>query len=180
MQSHKHKPNRHSVISLWQGWGPYFRQGIWPAALALALLYLTVLSLGLLMTAYLKWLGMTEAELSCIGGWERSPACWLLWCFLSCMDQQASFNGKLQFARSWIQCSCMLLSAEPCTCYVSATSSNWHSLLWGCAQPLRMTPLACSTFEFGTCMELSGNSSVVKVAFRVPSESGIAPYVDHG
>lgn len=50
--------------SLWQGWKTYFRQGVWPAAVALALLYLTVLSLGLLMTAYLKWQGMSEAELS--------------------------------------------------------------------------------------------------------------------
>ena len=46
----------------------YFSQGVWPAALALALLYLTVLSLGLLMTAYLKWQGMTEAELSLYRG----------------------------------------------------------------------------------------------------------------
>lgn len=68
MQSHKHKHRRHPVASLWQGWGPYFRQGIWPAALALALLYLTVLSLGLMMTAYLKWVGMTEAELSLYRG----------------------------------------------------------------------------------------------------------------
>ena len=50
------------------GWGTYFQQRLWPAALALALLYLTVLSLGLLMTAYLKWQGMSEAELSLYRG----------------------------------------------------------------------------------------------------------------
>jgi len=50
------------------GWGTYFKQRLWPAALALALLYLTVLSLGLMMTAYLKWQGMTEAELSLYRG----------------------------------------------------------------------------------------------------------------
>jgi iron-regulated transporter 1 len=50
------------------GWGTYFKQRLWPAALSLALLYLTVLSLGLLMTAYLKWQGMTEAELSLYRG----------------------------------------------------------------------------------------------------------------
>ena len=50
------------------GWATYFRQSVWPAALALALLYLTVLSLGLLMTAYLKWQGMTEAVLSLYRG----------------------------------------------------------------------------------------------------------------
>ena len=50
------------------GWATYFKQSVWPAALALALLYLTVLSLGLLMTAYLKWQGMTEAVLSLYRG----------------------------------------------------------------------------------------------------------------
>lgn len=50
------------------GWATYFRQSTWPAALALALLYLTVLSLGLLMTAYLKWQGMSEAVLSLYRG----------------------------------------------------------------------------------------------------------------
>lgn len=44
------------------------RQAVMPAALALALLYLTVLSFGLLATAYLKWRGMSEAELSIFRG----------------------------------------------------------------------------------------------------------------
>lgn len=39
-----------------------------PTALALALLYLTVMSFGTLMTAYLKWRGMAEAELSVYRG----------------------------------------------------------------------------------------------------------------
>ena len=39
-----------------------------PAALAMALLYLSVMSLGLLMTAYLKWHGMEEATLSLARG----------------------------------------------------------------------------------------------------------------
>lgn len=50
------------------GLATYFQQSVWPAALSLALLYLTVLSLGLLMTAYLKWQGMTEAVLSLYRG----------------------------------------------------------------------------------------------------------------
>lgn len=44
------------------------RQPVFPAALSLALLYLTVLSFGLLATAYLKWRGMSEAELSLFRG----------------------------------------------------------------------------------------------------------------
>ena len=44
------------------------RQPVLPAAFALALLYLTVLSFGLLATAYLNWRGMSEAELSIYRG----------------------------------------------------------------------------------------------------------------
>ena len=62
-------PSRSILASFKQGgWATYFRQSTWPAALALALLYLTVLSLGLLMTAYLKWQGMSEAVLSLYRG----------------------------------------------------------------------------------------------------------------
>lgn len=50
------------------GWHTYAKQLVLPAAFALALLYLTVMSLGLLMTAYLKSLGMTEAVLSLFRG----------------------------------------------------------------------------------------------------------------
>lgn len=49
-------------------WRAYFEQPVAPAALALALLYFTVLSFGSLMTAYLAWLGMPEAELSVYRG----------------------------------------------------------------------------------------------------------------
>lgn len=49
-------------------WRLYSTQRALPAALALALLYLTVMSLGLLMTAYLKWHGMDEATLSLARG----------------------------------------------------------------------------------------------------------------
>ena len=71
-KSHYTKPKQNGkgtlLTSLWHGWRTYFSQSVWPAALALALLYLTVLSLGLLMTAYLKWQGMSEAELSLYRG----------------------------------------------------------------------------------------------------------------
>ena len=49
-------------------WLTYFRQRIVLAALGLALLYLTVMSFGLLMTAYLKWKGMSEVRLSVFRG----------------------------------------------------------------------------------------------------------------
>jgi iron-regulated transporter 1 len=49
-------------------WALYARQPAAAAALALALLYLTVMSWGTLMTAYLKALGMPEAELAAYRG----------------------------------------------------------------------------------------------------------------
>ena len=67
----KHEQAQSSTLLLFLkqgGWAIYFKQSVWPAALALALLYLTVLSLGLLMTAYLKWQGMSEAVLSVYRG----------------------------------------------------------------------------------------------------------------
>ncbi len=48
----------------WGTFGVFWNQPTREAAIALALLYLTVLSLGLLMTAYIKALGLTEAELA--------------------------------------------------------------------------------------------------------------------
>merc|ERR1712130_786537 len=50
------------------GWKSYLSQDIVLAAFSMTLLYLTVLSLGLLMTAYLNWKGMSEAELSLYRG----------------------------------------------------------------------------------------------------------------
>ena len=48
----------------WGSFGVFWNQPTREAAIALALLYLTVLSLGLLMTAYIKALGLAEAELA--------------------------------------------------------------------------------------------------------------------
>jgi hypothetical protein len=46
------------------GWVAYFQQTTLLPGLALALLYLTVLSLGFLMTSFLAWQGMSEAAIS--------------------------------------------------------------------------------------------------------------------
>lgn len=51
-----------------RGWRTYAQQPIAPAAAALALLYLNVMSFGLLMTAYLKWRGLSETLLSLYRG----------------------------------------------------------------------------------------------------------------
>ncbi|CAK0739466.1 hypothetical protein CVIRNUC_001168 [Coccomyxa viridis] len=55
---------RSFVAKSGEAWAVYRSQAVFPAAVALALLYLSVLSFGLLMTAYLKWRGMLETTLS--------------------------------------------------------------------------------------------------------------------
>lgn len=49
-------------------WAIYAKQSVLLANVALALLYMTVLSLGFLMTSYLTWTGLTEAEVSVYRG----------------------------------------------------------------------------------------------------------------
>ncbi|PNH07594.1 Solute carrier family 40 member 1 [Tetrabaena socialis] len=51
-----------------ESWRAYGRQPVLLPRVALALLYCTVLSLGFLMTSYLKWTGLTEAEVSAYRG----------------------------------------------------------------------------------------------------------------
>lgn len=46
------------------GWVAYLQQTTLLPGLALALLYLTVLSLGFLMTSFLAWQGMSSATIS--------------------------------------------------------------------------------------------------------------------
>jgi hypothetical protein len=58
------KPHPLTILLGCHGWSIYFQQSSLLAGLALALLYLTVLSLGFLMTSYLAWRGMSEATLS--------------------------------------------------------------------------------------------------------------------
>mmetsp|Transcript_38178 Transcript_38178/g.107875 ORF Transcript_38178/g.107875 Transcript_38178/m.107875 type:complete len:490 (+) Transcript_38178:357-1826(+) len=46
----------------------YFRQHVALPGLALSMLYFSVMSLGLIMTSYLKWQGISEAEISAFRG----------------------------------------------------------------------------------------------------------------
>lgn len=58
------RPNGLQVLLGASGWRLYFQQSTLLPGLALALLYLTVLSLGFLMTSFLAWQGMSEATIS--------------------------------------------------------------------------------------------------------------------
>ncbi len=75
-----------------EGWSLYFKQQMWLAALSVSLLHLTVLSLGLLMTAYLKWQGLSEAELSLKRG--CGAMCGLIATCVLPILQQASYKLK--------------------------------------------------------------------------------------
>jgi len=59
-------------MSLVEGFKLYFRQACVLASLSLAVLHFTVLSFGILMTAYLKWLGLSEAGLSLYRGFAAA------------------------------------------------------------------------------------------------------------
>lgn len=50
------------------GWRSYLQQNILPVTVARAMLAFTVMGFGALMTAYLKWRGMSEARLSMFRG----------------------------------------------------------------------------------------------------------------
>jgi iron-regulated transporter 1 len=52
------------VSNLLSGWGTYMRQPVLLPAVALAMLYFTVLSLGFLMTAFVKRMGLSELSVS--------------------------------------------------------------------------------------------------------------------
>ena len=54
--------------SLVEGFQLYFKQSCVLATLSLSVLHLTVLSFGILMTAYVKWLGLSEVGLSLYRG----------------------------------------------------------------------------------------------------------------
>jgi len=58
----------HRLRKMFSGMFAYVRQPAVIPACALALLYLTVMSFGTLMTAYLKWRGLGETELSVYRG----------------------------------------------------------------------------------------------------------------
>ena len=62
-------------------WRTYLRQDVLPPAVALALLYLTVMSFGPLMTAYLNWRGMNEAKLSLFRGFGATAGVACTFCF---------------------------------------------------------------------------------------------------
>ncbi|GAB4820184.1 hypothetical protein N2152v2_007230 [Parachlorella kessleri] len=94
-----------------QRWSPALRQAVTPAALALALLYLTVLSFGTLMTAYLKWRGMAEAELSVYRGFGALSGVLATLTFPTLQHTAglvATGAGAI-----WLQLACLLVATAP-------------------------------------------------------------------
>lgn len=94
-----------------RGWATYVKQPAAPAALSLALLYFTVMSFGTLMTAYLKWSGMKEAELSIYRGFGALSgiASTLVFPLL----HRRWGLVKTGVAAIWVQLLCLIAAAVP-------------------------------------------------------------------
>lgn len=121
--------------SLWNGFGLYLKQRSVLAALALAILHLTVLSFGVLMTAYVKWLGLTEAVLSLYRGFGALTGVFGAKAFPYIHKKLGLF--KTGFLAITFQLICVVLGAGPDVgnhLFLSiSASSRFHLLVWGIA-----------------------------------------------
>ena len=67
-QERDSEPRMSAARQILRGWGCYFRHPVFGASLAYSLLYFTVLDGGTLMTAYLKWYGISPGVLGASRG----------------------------------------------------------------------------------------------------------------
>eukprot|EP00884_Botryococcus_braunii_P015391 jgi/Botrbrau1/2535/Bobra.0079s0023.1 len=94
-------------------WAVYLRQSAVRVALADALLYLTVMSGGLLMTAYLKWLGLSEAGLALWRGFAALAGVAATYIFPPLRRYKGlDVSGLVGI---WFQVGCLLLAVLPAT-----------------------------------------------------------------
>eukprot|EP00798_Chlamydomonas_sp_ICE-L_P006629 gene6629-3285_t len=92
-------------------WLTYCKQEVLLANLSLATLYCTVLSLGFLMTAYLRWSGMNEAEVSlyrALGGLAGLLATGIFWPLRSWLGSR-----RTGLAGIYYQLICLCLGIIP-------------------------------------------------------------------
>jgi iron-regulated transporter 1 len=99
------------IQTQFSGWGAYIQQPAAPAALSLALLYLTVMSFGTLMTAYLKWSGIKEAELSIYRGIGALSGIAATLVFPTLQKKWGLLPTGA--AAVWAQLLCLVLAATP-------------------------------------------------------------------
>ena len=93
------------------GWIMYVKQPAAVASFSLALLYLSVMSFGSLMTAYLYWSGMGEAELSIYRG---AGALSGIAATIAYPPLQRRWGlVKAGTAAVWLQCACLVGAAAP-------------------------------------------------------------------
>jgi hypothetical protein len=130
-----HKPHPIAVLLGCSGWIVYFKQSTVLPAVALALLYLTVLSLGFLMTSYLVWRAMTESTLSLFraAGVCRPCVCVCVCvttcvCVCVCVPQQqfvVHMYCQLQWCcHSYVTLVCGSMECVSCNSHV--THTNCH------------------------------------------------------
>lgn len=96
------------LLDLTSGFGLYFKQDVFPAAFSLALIYLTVMSFGTIMTGYLAWSGVAEIELSLFRGYVGlfDPSLdWLVHIHLHKLPTaQVKFRTCFDFYCTWMVC----------------------------------------------------------------------------
>lgn len=99
------------LLGFYRGWQTYYKQDVLLANLALAILYCTVLSLGFLMTAFLRWCGMSEAEVSLyrgVGAIAGLLATWVFPPMNACMGAK-----RMGLIGSYYQLTCLCFGVLP-------------------------------------------------------------------
>eukprot|EP00210_Caulerpa_lentillifera_P006279 g5998.t1 len=121
--------------SLKNSFGLYIQQSSVLAAMSLAILHLTVLSFGVLMTAYVKWLGLTEAILSLYRGFGALTGVLGAKAFPYIHKRLGLF--KTGFLAIVFQLTCVILGAGPDVgnhLFLSISAEiRFHLLVWGIA-----------------------------------------------
>lgn len=116
-----------------QGWAVYARQPVVLAALALALLYLTVMSWGALMTAYIKELGLPEAELAIYRGLGAVSG--ILATILFPRLHRVLGLMAIGSISVWLQLACLLGAVLPSMAAkfgaAIGTKTRLYTLVWG-------------------------------------------------
>lgn len=110
------------------GWSTYAKQPVLLANLSLALLYMTVLSLGFLMTSYLKWSGLSEAEIGAFRGVGAVTGIAATAVYPSLQRRLGAV--RVGAAGVYYQLSCLLLGVVPVLWSVAALGPGQRPELW--------------------------------------------------
>ena len=123
----------------------YWKQWALPAAVALALLYLTVMSFGILMTAYLKWKGLGETTLALYRGGGAISGIFATVAFPH-MHKQMELMKTGMFA-IWFQLLCLVSGLVPLLLFTITSKDSL--LMYGNDDLIGSTPTAMNKTNDG-------------------------------